>query len=167
MNELSQPSSPLGVVNETSAETIIFNGNRPEAEYHSFVGCYTYIRACTLLWTLDQLLLLHMKKGPHFRSRSQSILTSIVCNEANSSRNFQNIFRVLLRKFKIKSEGHLFILKIFLFSGKLHKNQSTNLAQRGKNCRRIRGLCEHFSERTFHMNLPMNKHPKLGGELKL
>ena len=35
MDELRQPSTPLGVVNETLDETIIINENRQEADYHN------------------------------------------------------------------------------------------------------------------------------------
>ena len=34
MDELRQPSSPLGVVNETLNETIIMDENRQQADYH-------------------------------------------------------------------------------------------------------------------------------------
>ena len=35
MSELKHWYAPLGVVNETLDETIIMNGNRPEADHHS------------------------------------------------------------------------------------------------------------------------------------
>ena len=35
MDELRQPTTPLGVVNETLDDTIIINENRHEADYHS------------------------------------------------------------------------------------------------------------------------------------
>ena len=34
MYELRQPSTPFGVVNETSDDTIVMNENRQEADYH-------------------------------------------------------------------------------------------------------------------------------------
>ena len=35
MNELRQPYTPLGVVNETLDETVIINENKPEVDHHS------------------------------------------------------------------------------------------------------------------------------------
>ena len=44
MDELRQPSTPLGVVNETLDETIIRNENRQDADYHNFLGTSTETR---------------------------------------------------------------------------------------------------------------------------
>ena len=38
MDELRQPTTPLGVVNETLDATIIINENRGEADYHNVRG---------------------------------------------------------------------------------------------------------------------------------
>ena len=37
MNELRQPSTPLGVVIETLNDTIMINGDRTEADSHTFI----------------------------------------------------------------------------------------------------------------------------------
>ena len=38
MDELRQPTTPLGVVNETLDETIVINENRHEDDYHMVTG---------------------------------------------------------------------------------------------------------------------------------